>query len=453
MKSPFRLICLAGLAATTACTTDNGSSPAAALEVPARYAFNSNFIAGESSVSYQGQICRHVLITALRNAVEDQAEISGQEYRGNAVPYLDDTIVGARAEQQTQDILGTDLPQPPEHDTLGELCGSKHLDEKLAGNDTVTDFKDWNTEFQGVSGESSAEEFIRRLITEVSEQAELGTNAPGAPHYVSPEGIDYAQYIQKFLLMAVAFAQGTDDYLHDDVEGKGLLTAYEQDDSDPYAVIEHQFDEGYGYFGAARAYGERSDNVNRSGVVDDNNDGFIDLNSEHNFGASTNAAKRDEGSAASAPTDFTGDAFTAFKTGRAIIADEQAALVDMSSAGMTGLLAARDAAVAAWEGAIAATVVHYINDTLDDLAAIDNGNFDIADLAKHFRNEGLRRGAAVQPELALACGIRCRPEPFPAPARAVARHAALRGRGLQQRAGLSGRSAGGPGAAGRSLRL
>lgn len=384
MKSPVYALCFASLAALTACNSDNGSGSRNSLDLPAQYAFDSTFTTGESSVSYQGQICRHVLITALKNAVQDEVEIAGQEYRGDAVPYLDDTIVGARAAQQTQDILGTALPQPADHDTLGELCGTKHLDEKLAGNDTVTDFKDWNSEFQGVSGETSAEAFLRRLIRDVSEQAELGTHATGAPHYVSPEGLDYAQYIQKFLLMAVAFAQGTDDYLDDDVAGKGLLAAYEQDGTKPYAKLEHQFDEGYGYFGAARAYADRSDAANRSGVVDDNNDGFIDLNAEHNFGASTNAAKRDEGSDPASRTDFTGDAFTAFRTGRAIIAREQLNLADMSEQARNDLLEARNAAVAAWEAAIAATVVHYINDTLADLDAIDTGAFDIADLAKHF---------------------------------------------------------------------
>ncbi|MHA7835060.1 MAG: hypothetical protein ACX94A_11330, partial [Algiphilus sp.] len=136
------------------------------VEVPARYAFESNFVAGESSVAYQGQICRHVLITALTNAVRDAAEISGQEYRGQSVPYFGDTIVGAIASQDTAQILGLDLPVPAEVATLGDLCGTKHLVEKLAGNDTVTDHKDWNTEFEGVTGFSSAEDYARALIRE-----------------------------------------------------------------------------------------------------------------------------------------------------------------------------------------------------------------------------------------------------------------------------------------------
>jgi hypothetical protein len=390
MSKAIRIAVLAGTAVFAACdgTSDNfGSNPApGGPEVPETYSFESNFVAGESSVSYQGQICRHVLITALTNAVRDAAEISGQEYRGESVPYLDDTIAGALAEQETAQILGLELPVPEDVATLGDLCGSKHLVEKLAGNDTVTDHDDWNNNFRGVDGFSSAEVYARSLIEEASERAERGTSAPNAPSYVTPDGRDLAQLVQKFLLGAVALSQGMDDYLDDDVDGKGLLASAEQDGDAPYSSLEHQWDEGYGYFGAARAYGARSDEVNRTGVVDDNEDGVLDINAEHNFGASTNAAKRDVGASPEAPTDFTGDAFEALKTGRAIITQAGVRFSEMSTEQRQALLAARDAAVQAWEAAYAATVVHYINDTLDDLSAIDDpqSEFSFADLAKHF---------------------------------------------------------------------
>lgn len=365
---------------------NGGGDGGSQVQVPARYEFQSAFAAGESSVAYQGQICRHVLITALTNAVRDAAEISGQEYRGNAVPYLDDTIVGAIADQDTAQILGLDLPVPAEVATLGDLCGTKHLVEKLAGNDTVTDHSDWNTQFEGVTGFSSAEEYARALIQEASEQAATGTNPAGQPTFVTPDGRDLAQLVQKFLLGAVALSQGMDDYLDDDVNGKGLLASPEQDGDAPYSALEHQWDEGYGYFGASRAYAERSDEVNRTGVVDDNGDGVMDINAEHNFGASTNAAKRDVGASDEAPTDFTTAGFEAFKTGRAIISEAGVGFNAMTTEQQQALLAARDAAVQAWEGAYAATVVHYINDTLDDLAAIDDPEreFSFSDLAKHF---------------------------------------------------------------------
>ena len=44
----------------------------------------------------------------------------------------------------------------------------------------------------------------------------------------------------------------------------------------------------------------------------------------------------------------------------------------------------RDVALEAWEKAIAASVVHYINDTLRDMKAFDSDDYDFYDHAKHW---------------------------------------------------------------------
>lgn len=384
LKRQFLPIMLAPLL-LSACDNDN----TVGSETKRTYTFESRFESGVSSVAYNGQTCRHTLITALTNAVKDEDEIAKAEYRGNAVPYFDDTIAGDLAAQSTATILGTDLPVLETQDTLGELCGTSFLKQKFAGNDTVTDWKDWNTQFQGVTGEVSAEAYLRRLLTEVSNQALNGTHPAGNEHYVSATGIDYSQMIQKFLLGALVFSQGTDDYLDDDFNtpGKGLYAPNSQTNGEAYTGLEHVWDEGFGYFGAARDYLSRSDEVNRSGVVDDNGDGFIDVRSEHNFGASTNAAKRDVGADPSTPTDFTATAFNAFVQGRSLITETGVDFSAMTQAQRTELVSLRNAAVDAWEAAIVATVVHYINDTLADLSAIGAGPAtaaQLADLAKHY---------------------------------------------------------------------
>ncbi|MCA9625143.1 MAG: hypothetical protein KC731_39235, partial [Myxococcales bacterium] len=46
---------------------------------------------------------------------------------------------------------------------------------------------------------------------------EPGTTMPIPQVYVTTTGIDLQQLIQKFLLMGVAYSQGADDYLDDDV--------------------------------------------------------------------------------------------------------------------------------------------------------------------------------------------------------------------------------------------
>ena len=176
---------------------------------------------------------------------------------------------------------------------------------------------------------------------------------------------------------AVAFSQGADDYLDDDTEGKGLWAQNCTPDKagKAYTSLEHAWDEGFGYFGAAMNFGafEDGDIAGKDyarddwqGVNDADADGKIDLTSELNWGHSVNAQKRDRGSASgAAPTDFTQGAWDGFIAGRTIIANAGGTLTEPE---MTDLVAARDQAVSNWEKAISATAVHYVNDVLGDMA-------------------------------------------------------------------------------------
>ena len=64
-----------------------------------------------------------------------------------------------------------------------------------------------------------------------------------------------------------------------------------------------------------------------------------------------------------------------------------------------------DQAVDAWEAAIAATVVHYINDTIADTEAIDDdpGNYSFLDHAKHWSEmKGFALGLQYNPRSKLS---------------------------------------------------
>ena len=210
------------------------------------------------------------------------------------------------------------------------------------------------------------------------------------PVYVTPEGLDLQQLVQKFMLMSVTFSQAMDDYLDSGTEGKGLDASNERTQEDPYSGLEHAWDEGFGYFGAARDYGEYTDEEIAGaggregwseGYHDTDGDGAIDLMAEYNFGASINAAKRDLGSSEGAKTDFTKQAFDAFLRGRTIIHNAGDTL---TSEEMSALEQERDQVAAAWEGAIAATVVHYINDVLaiQHAASMDESAYVFTEHAK-----------------------------------------------------------------------
>jgi hypothetical protein len=208
--------------------------------------------------------------------------------------------------------------------------------------------------------------------------------------------------------MSVTFSQATDDYLDDDVDGKGLLTSNELGE-DPFTPLEHAWDAAFGYFGAPADHPDyTADELASSGdgradwqgLHDTNADCRIDLVSEYAWGASVNAAKRDRGS--STGTTFGTDAFAAFTAGRALIAATDGPLDETA---LTTLRGHRDVAVANWENAIAATVVHYINDVLADMEAMGTEAYAFTDHAKHWSElKGFAIGLQFNPRSPLHAG-------------------------------------------------
>jgi hypothetical protein len=347
---------------------------------PTSYAFDGA-VAGESNVSYSGQTHRHALIEALKTYVGSlTATVDRGDYEaGHAVTGAD---LFLRYNAAVAEELGHGLSysMPAKQVRWGEL-NSKNIIEKIAGNDTLTDHRDWATEFAGWQGASSPEALVDSWVEQLDALAVARaagsptlnpiSDQPVAGVFITAEGLDLQQLLQKFLLGAVAFHQGTDDYLDDDMEGKGLLTPNVLAEGRSYTQLAHHWDEAFGYFGAARDYAAYSDGEIAAkggrdtwqGHHDSDDDGNIDLKSEVNFGHSINAAKRDLDSADSALTDFTKTAFEAFIAGRNLIHHAGEKLTEPE---MTELVGYRDTIVDAWERVIAATVVHYINECIAD---------------------------------------------------------------------------------------
>lgn len=387
-------------------TQSNPDTDSGAITPPSTYAFESRFVAGESSVSYSGQTARQMLIEELKTYIGTlDAQIDGGTFEptadGDVVAALDFYFRFDSASDGSTPLRLTTTPALAQA-TFDDISTDKDLVGKIAGNDTATDHTDWSTGFVGWSDATIAtdggsitnpEGLVRAFFEQIEALALLraqgnqptGPDGEALPVYVSAEGLDLQQLTQKFLIMAINFSQGADDYLDDDVDGKGLKASNAAPESGAHSALEHAWDEGFGYFGAARDYAAYTDDEiavkggrdDWQGYHDSDGDGAIDLKSEYNFGASQNAAKRDRGSVVA--TDFTGDAMTAFLTGRAIIA---AADGELTADQMTALVAQRDAAIGAWEKAIAATVVHYINETVVHLDAIGGDSWDFLAYAK-----------------------------------------------------------------------
>ena len=390
------------------------------------YSFESKFITGDSSVSYSGQIARHVLIAELNNYIANQLE---SDLDDGTLLTRDDVINKLnkffRTTEEQYDNFPITFMDNTEQGFISDISSShKNLLGKLAGNDTGGQEKDWNGgDFAGwgAKGSITPTALIDLFFGQLADNAEQHLNGVVRQSvtgvdigevYINEDGTDLKQLIQKFLLVGITYSQATADYLGEDTDGKGLTTDNISQDggTKAYSKLEHQFDEGFGYFGATRDYLAYNDNEiagkvssdedgrsDWNGKHDSNDDGLFDLTSEVILGNAANAAKRDRGTVNyTAATDFTKDIMEAFIAGRNII-NENAGTA-LTTEQMASLIAQRDIVVDGWERAIAATVIHYINAVHGDLDKFTSADFNYADTAKHFSElKGFALGLQFNP--------------------------------------------------------
>ena len=400
MNTRLRFALVLAALTATACG-DDAANDADTIVVPETYTFAGRGGA-DSSVAYSGQTYRHLLIEELKQTI---GSLTGDIDDGSLTPTDDGDVVVLlyRLFRFDSDVDGT-APVPisttpaPLQATYDDVSTDKDLVGKIAGNDSVTDHRDFaGGAFDGWQDASIAqfgggidtpEALFTAILETLEDNAIRYANADTReafdgtplPVHVTENGVDLQQLAQKLLTVSLTLSQGLDDYLDDDVDGKGLLSAHEVDGDDPYTVLEHQWDEAFGYFGAARDALALSDDDVAAGTLNDTNgDGAIDLTSEWTAGLASNAAKRDLG--AVDPTDFSGDAMRAFLAGRALLAATEGAL---STEQLDTLRTHRDAIATAWESALAATVIHYINASLDayDAYDADPASYSFLDHAK-----------------------------------------------------------------------
>lgn len=384
-----------------------GSSSSAAAQ--ATYSFtNSN---GENTVSYSGQIARQVMIEDIKIAIGDITKSGDPTVKADLMALFENPSNALDGNSIQMTVNGYGLAQT----TYGEISTGKNLIGKIAGgyvdgtgavtgetSRLIGEFIGWNT---GLTAGAKPVDLVEYLFDQLQALA-AGADDVTVPTvagdevvtkvYVGADGVDYQQLVQKFLLMAVGFSQGTNDYLGPNRDFSQELTL---ETGKPYTTAEHHFDEGFGYFGASRDYAQLTDAEIKNVVSDADNNNVIDLTSEYNFGQSVNCAKRDAG--ATVATDFTKDAIEGFMTGRAIVAEASAAGT-LTAEQETALNAAIMQAAGAWEECIASTVVHYINDVRGDIASFSNGNYANLDnfynLAKHWSEmKGFALGLQFSP--------------------------------------------------------
>jgi len=379
---------LVGVLGAAACG-DSTASESVAPEPPATYAFESRFEKGTTSVSYSGQTFRLVLIGTIDAYIGELTErIDGGDFKpepGDVRAVLDSYYA---FDSEVSGDLGFSIEakKPLLQKNFDDLSTGKDLKAKFVGNGGDTEHADWKREFRGYKGVTSAEGLLFKLFDHLDAlavaraQGDYEIDAT-TPVFVTAEGHDLREFIAKMLVMGTAYSQATDKYLDEELAADNAQSVADGE-KEPFSPLEHAWDEGFGYLGAARDYASYSDEDLAdadSSYKDSNQDGKIDVLSEMNFGPAVYAAKRDL--ASQDKTDFTGELWTAFATGRAIIAAGGETLSDEDKA---ALIEQRDAAVSAWEKVIAANVVHYLNETIASLTASESGELVLAELAEPY---------------------------------------------------------------------
>ena len=328
---------------------------AATIDVPQAYVFDSRFVEGESSVSYSGQVVRNLLLQDLK-ALTDSVGKNG----GRSVTVSDMLKFYEYDDALNLKTLTTTGALPASESHYSALSTGKNLVGKISDEPVIG---------YGRTADDLVREWFKMIADNSQDSDKLGT--PMA--YTTDAGVDMSQMVNKVLIGAVPYYQATGVYLN------GLLerdNSEARDGTDPYTAMEHAWDEAFGYFGAARDYARYTDEQ-LAGSVDDftfdsNGDGSIDFKSEYNFGLSRNAAKRDKGGSG---VDLTQQIFNAFLAGRTAITN-QGSVADIS--------AHRQTAAEGMEKVIAATVIHYINDTLSDMSELGTAEENRANLNKHW---------------------------------------------------------------------
>ena len=298
------------------------------LETPTEFVFESRFEehAGESSVSYSGQVVRNLLVNDIKSLIASNVG-GGNTATINSMMANDDPNLAIYTGS------GLNTVQTKYHD-----ISTSQLNDRLAAVTSYTD--------PGYG--ANAQDMITGWIAE------------SQGYSVRPGGLDLGQMTQKVMWGAIAYWQGTSKYMSKIPNDDNTVS----DDGDPYTAMEHHWDESFGYFGAARDYNTGySDDTDRKTdpYNDSNGDGLIDFKTEYNMGWAVTAAKRDLVDGVSVDYDFTKTIFDAYLEGRTLIYNQ---------APLDEILVQRDIILNTWEKVVAAVSIHYINDTMSDLEAL-----------------------------------------------------------------------------------
>ena len=315
-----------------------------------------------NTVSYSGQIARHVLEQSLKKlAGKGNGGGNAADLEAQMLSYFngsdDDLPIIAPKSKDGFKIKQTSLHQI----SKGKNISGKFYDGAMPA---------W-------PGNMSGKDVAYNMIA-MAAKANKGFDAD--------TGYDWAQLISKYTMGAMAYNQAVDNYLDEKLSAEKKPNNKPYKDGAHYTGKEHSWDEAFGYWGAAaHQHGFNPNKVyeiakmKNQGAADKNGDGMVDLKSEYVFGPCYYAAAFDRSGTKS--TNYTNTLFNAFLDGRKLIT---AAAGDALSDSERSQLKSYAATIEEnWEKVLAEAVFKYAGSVYKDINKMKDLSGD--DLNKAYR--------------------------------------------------------------------
>ena len=303
-----------------------------------------------NSVSYTGQIARHVLHDSLK-------KLAGKG-NGNPNPALKAKMMSYYAGKGS----GRSIISPT---TKGDFLIKQVMVDEISKKKNLMG-KTYKGAITGMPNNMTGRELVTFWIDKAS-ASNKGVDADN--------GYNYPQLISKFIMGAVFYNQVVDNYLDEKLGAKKKPNNKPYKKGAPYTGKEHSWDEGFGYFGVV-AHGLKLSPVQLYSIAkrkakameyaDWNGDGKIDLYREMVFAPAYYAAAFDK----SNKTSYAATITKAFLDGRRLITSANGAALSDAQRGQLKNLAAIIGKN--WELTLAEAVFKYAGSCFKDLGAIQS---------------------------------------------------------------------------------
>lgn len=329
-----------------------------------------------TSVSYTGQIARHVLHNSLKKLAGSGNGEANPELLAQMLAYYEGTE-------------GLAIIDPV---TKGDFIIKQNLVDDISAGKNLKG-KTYGGLISGWPGQMTGDEVIDFMIRKASE-AEGGVDVLN--------GYDYAQLISKFAMGAVFYNQAVDNYLDERLAADKNPNGQPYKEGTKYTGKEHVWDEAFGYFGApahaleldaATVYNIAKRDPAVFAAADYNKDGLVDLVTEMTYAHAYYAANADK----SGKTDYLNSIVENFIEGRELITKAKGK--DLKDKQRTKLIKIADEIKSDWEKVIAEAAFKYAgsvySDALAIAAAVEKGE-DVTDAYRAYtKHWGELKGFAM----------------------------------------------------------